>query len=607
MNLQLRLKKISANLAGRSEPQLTTIFLLVIFAVRAISLLTLYRAGYLEYDGDGFTRSVHAWEWLQQPRFEIDAWLPLQFWLNGFLMNFWPDLFWEPRIVNIIASLITIINFFFIGRWLFGKWQGYATAALIGLFPWEIRFSLSGMAESLTYMFLSLGLAWFVRWLQTNNLRHLTFASLGLLGATMLRYEAWFYSLIYAAIVLVIVYRRKTFNWKILPILALTFVFAAIWMLASWLQLGKPWAFVSITSEINANLEGLNKEVGLLERFIFYPRILFELMPRLVIPAVIGSGLLVWLHLGTRGRQRPATEKNALPYLVLVWGQLALFILTTLPTNNIAPGSARYPVSNLTLLVPVVVWLAGYLIGLLPRFDLKVGAAGLLVLLTLSFIPTTLDRANEFPQGEVRQIALWFKDQTESGKLPKNIVIPMHLPNPKGQNGGDYGYIYALTVLTNRPDGARFPGSKAQGMRVISELEGFQRTIVDDKPLAWLNIDSAGDKAAIQELTAKYRENNTYGPFLVSSKPLFRPLTVAPSAGNLAQQFQFSGDGYEPGEKISVWVSFGNSVKNLPEATADIDGKVAITFKPELAVTQSLTAKGRNSGRIGAAEIVVNP
>ncbi len=605
--MQLRLKKISANLAGRSELSLALIFLLLIFAVRAISLLTLYRAGYLEYDGDGFTRSVHAWEWLQQPRFEIDAWLPLQFWLNGSLMNFWPDLFWEPRVVNIIASLITIVNFFFIGRWLFGKWQGYATAALIGLFPWEIRFSLSGMAESLTYMFLSLGLAWFVRWLQTNNLRHLTFASLGLLGATMLRYEAWFYSLIYAVVVLFIAYRRKTFNWKILPILALTFVFAAIWMLASWLQLGKPWAFVSITSEINANLEGRNREYDLIERLIFYPRILFELMPRLVIPAVIGSLLLIWLHLSKRGRQRPALEKNALPYLVLVWGQLILFILTTLPTNNIAPGSARYPVSNLTLLVPVVVWLADYFMSLLPSFNFKAAVAGLLVLLTLSFIPTTMDRAAEFPQGEVRQIALWFKDQTESSKLPKNIVIPTHLPNPKAENGGDYGYIYALTVLTNRPDGARFPGSKAQGLRVISELEGFQRTIVDDKPLVWLNIDTAGDKAAIQELAAQYRENNIYGQFLVNARPLFRPLTATPSTGNLAQEFRFMGDGYEPGEKISVWVSFGNSVKNLPEAIADKDGKIAITFKPDLAVTQSLTAKGRTSGRTGAVEIVVTP
>ena len=133
-------------------------------------------------------------------------------------MKLWPDLFWEPRAVNLLASLVTIINFFFIGRWLFGRLYGYASALLVTLFPWEIWFGLSGMAESLTHMFLSLGVLWFVRWNQTKRSIHLVFSSLGLLFATMLRYETWFYSLVYFALVLFLAYRYKILNLSLIHI-----------------------------------------------------------------------------------------------------------------------------------------------------------------------------------------------------------------------------------------------------------------------------------------------------------------------------------------------------------------------------------------------------
>jgi 4-amino-4-deoxy-L-arabinose transferase-like glycosyltransferase len=594
-------QKFTGNTAKRGELIPALLFFAVLFSVKALETFLLYRAGYLEFDGDGFTRSLRAWEWLQYPRFEVDAWLPLQFWLNGLLMNFWPDLFWEPRVVNMLASLVTTGHAFLLGRWLFGRACGYATALLVGLFPWEIRFGFSGMAESLTYMFLMIGIAWFVRWLYNSRYTYLFYASLGFLGATMLRYEAWFYSLVFAGIVLFVAWRNIRLEWKLLLPLALTFSFAIIWALASWLQFGKPWAFVSITSEINSNLAGdQNRAADFLSRLLFYPRILFNLLPWLVLLGIAGSIWLFW-------RASPVRY-----YLTLVWGQFALFILSTLPTNNIAPGSARYPVSNLLLLLPVVAWLlieVAKITGRWLNIRQAVTVVGVTLVLGVAalFTLTTYQNPSAYPDGDVRQVALWFKEQTEKDNLPSNEVIPVHFPNPKAENGGDYAYIYALSVLTNRPDGLRFPSSEAKGLRVISEISGFSQTVVDDKPLAWVHIRTADDEETINELKSRYRSSAVYGTFLIVYEPLNRPLSVTPSQGNVNQSYTFTGEGFQPGETVSLWVSWQDKSRALPAITADDRGRITVTYKPELVVTQSLTARGSQSGRQGSAEIMVNP
>jgi hypothetical protein len=586
---------------------LAPLFLLVMLLLKGGTAFWLYRLGYLEYDGDGFTRSVHAWEWLERPRFEIDAWLPLQFWLNGGLMAIFPDLFYVPRVVNMLASCVTVVCFFFIGRWLFSRSVGYGSAAAVAVFPWEIWFGMSGMAESLTHMFLSLGIMFFAGWLRFERTDFLVLASVGFLGATTLRYEAWFYSAVYVLIVLVLVIRRSTKGakksfWQFLVakptgnkpsiltivfILSIAFWFALIWMAVSWVQKGSPFAFVSITSAINANLESKNNQYNFFERLIFYPRIFYELMPRLVIPAIVATVLLIL---------KPTKIVTA--YLILVWGEFGLFILSTLPFNNIAPGSARYPVSNLMLLLPVVVWLFGFIYSLRPQKLVQGAVVGVFLLLLASFIQTTFTRDLSFPDGDTRQLVLRINELTEKGDLPKNVVIPAHFPNPLSQNGADYSRIWAIETLTNRPQ-----------MKVISEIDGFDTHIRDEKSLAWLHIKSAGDAEAIQNFANRYRHNEQFGNYLLSYGPLNRPLEVSPKTGDSKQLFVFSGVDFEPNEKVSVWISLSaNDVRTLQPIFADANGRVQVEIMPPIGASgaMSLTARGEKSARTAVAEIVVS-
>jgi hypothetical protein len=563
-------------LAGqRSELFYIIPFLAIVIGLKLALALWVWRRGFLEYDADGFTRSVSAWQLhTGQKQLQIDAWLPLQFWVNGWLMNFWPDLLHVPRLVNMLCSIGTTINFFFIGRSLFGRWNGYATALLAAIFPWEIWFGLSGMSESMTNFFLTLGLVFLCQWLRNERASAgwLVGASLGFLGATMLRYEAWFYSAVYALIVLYVAWRRgslKQRGWlKILPALALTFSFMLLWMLFSWLdpRLHSPLGFAKLTSELNARIYGAeNSSTGFLERLVYYPQIFWGLLYQLSLPAIAGS---LWLAF------RPVSFIR--PYLALVWGEFGLFILTTLPYNNIAPGSARYPVSNLLLLLPVVVYLLQWLFEK-AQPALRWGAVVLFVALAISQIFVTLDRAPNFPDGATRQAANWLRNLWQEGYLQPDERVIMHLPAADGPKGADYTRVfYSLQVLTNHPDQLDNKDQK----NVITDSDIFGRLTQDEQgyaPHVWLHLNSAG--GAVNYFTRNYREVVNFGDYWLARMPLFRSGVATPQSGPLGQTFEFKADEYDVNERTAEWISGPNgAIIDLGNKRADEHGIITLDY-----------------------------
>ncbi len=198
--------------------------------------------------------------------------------------------------------------------------------------------------------------------------------------------------------------------------------------------------------------------------------------------------------------------------------------------------------------------------------------------------------------------------QTDNGNLAKNLVIPAHFPNPLSPAGADYQLIYSLEVLTNRPDGWRIQGSSAKGLRVISEIDGFEKTIKDDIPPVWINYPSAGDEARIKQLGDRYREKLNFGAYQIFYRPLDRPLTVLPPQGTLQQNYLFKGEDFDPGEKISLWVSYDSSgAKNLESLFADEKGNFSLNYKPGPLVpgTFALTARGDKSNRRAIGQVLI--
>ncbi len=590
----------------RKEISYICSFLAAVIGVKLLLALYLWRNGFLEYDADGFTRSVIAWQWeVGKKQLGIDAWLPLQFWLNGSLMHFWPDLLRVPRLVNMVASIITTINLFFIGRALFGRTAGYASAALAAIFPWEIWFGLSGMSESLTHVFLTTGVVFFSRWLTRKDprLSWLVLASLGFLGATMLRYEAWFYSAVYALIALVIALRRHEWGKpdKIKVVLALVpaFLFMLGWMYASWTDptIGSPLGFAKITSEINGRIYGSeNASMSFLSRLIYYPQTFLTLWWPLTLPALAGS---LWLACKPVGQARW--------YLALVWGEFAAFILTTLPYNNIAPGSARYPVSNLLLLLPVIAFLFARAFTN-PRQVVRYTGVGLLALLLLSEVYATQERPRTYPDEATRQVAAWLDNLWKTGYLKPDEKVILDLPAYDGPAGNDFTRaFYALPVLTNHPDSFVVPIN-------FESFSGMLRSETGGAPHVWVHLASAGGD--LKPFQNNYREIKTFGDYTVGSTPIFRGAAITPGDGLVGlkglvqsgQPITATADEYKPKETTAIWVTRPDKkVINLGNKDADAAGVVTVNYTPDQPVAGdwSITIVGMESGRraVGMFEV----
>lgn len=581
-------------------------FLAAAIGLKLILALYLWRNGFLEYDTDGFTRSIIAWQWQNGTKqLGIDAWLPLQFWLNGSLMHFWPDLLKVPRAVNMVASIFTTINLFFIGRALFGRTAGYFTAAMAAIFPWEIWFGLSGMSESLTHVFLTTGIAFFTQWLTRKDPRPylLVLASLGFLGATMLRYEAWFYSAVYALIAMIIALRRHEWGKpdKIKVVLALVpaFIFMAAWMYASWTDpnIRSPLGFASITSEINGRIYGSeNASRSFLARLVYYPQTFLTLWLPLTLPALAGSLWLAWKPVG-----------NVRWYLALVWGEFVVFILTTLPYNNIAPGSARYPVSNLLLLLPVVAYLFQRAYTY-PKQAVRLAGLGVLGLLLASQVYAVLERDRSFPDNSTRQVANWLDGLWKDGYLKPGDKVVLDLPAYDGPDGNDFTRAYySLPVLTNHPDSFEIPPNfETFSAGVMSQIGGA--------PHVWVHLATAGGD--LKPFKNNYRTVQTFGDYTVGQYPVFRGAAVLPGDGivghkgmvQMGQKVEATADEYKPKETTAIWVTRPDKkVINLGNKDADSAGVLAISYTPEEAMAGdwSITIVGMESGRraVGMFEV----
>lgn len=581
-------------------------FLAGAIGVKLALALYLWRNGFVEYDADGFTRSIIAWQWeVGKKQLGIDAWLPLQFWLNGTLMHFWPDLLRVPRLVNMVASIITTVNLFFIGRALFGRTAGYVSAALAAIFPWEIWFGLSGMSESLTHVFLTTGVAFFAQWLTRKNphVSWLVLASLGFLGATMLRYEAWFYSAVYALIALIIALRRHEWGKpdKIKVVLALVpaFVFMLYWMYASWADptIGSPLGFAKITSEINGRIySSENTSLSFLARLVYYPQTFLTLWLPLTLPALVGSLWLAWKPVG-----------KARWYLALVWGEFTVFILTTLPYNNIAPGSARYPVSNLLLLLPVVAYLFERAFNH-PKQAVRYAGVGFLVLLLLSEVYATLERPRTYPDAGTRQVAAWLDNLWKTGYLKPDDKVILDLPAYDGPDGNDFTRAYySLPVLTNHPDSFVVPVN-------FDAFSAIVRSEIGGAPHVWVHIASAGGD--LKPFQNNYRQIKTFGDYTAGWTPIFRGAAVTPGDGLVGhkgsvangQPITATADEYRPKETTSIWVTRPDKkVISLGNKDADAAGIVTINYTPDQLMTGdwSITIVGMESGRraVGMFEV----
>lgn len=418
------------------------------WGVRLVLAWLSLRLGFVEYNADGFTRVIHGYEWLQDPRWEVSVWLPLHFWLLGGTLALWDNLYLAPKLLATLAGLATITNLALVGATVAGRRAGALTALIVAAFPYEVWFSVSGMAEPVFHAFMSGAALGLVRWWVTGSRRPLVLGALSLMAATAVRYEGWFYAAVWAVLVLGGGWLRGRRHAGVVLGALLPFLFIGVWLQQNYAVFGDPLAFARETAAIKTELDPANVSASLVQRLLAYPRALLHIV-RVVV--VVSTGAALWLLV-----RHPRRWGE---YAVFVGGQALLLILVTATFANLGPGAERYLLSNVVLLLPALAAAALDLWDLRPtgsgataryvqRAARVVAVLGV-VLLLASFGRRLAAPPRDYPDPDTRDLAPVLSTALREPDPLGRPFVPVVLPHPPADafNAG-----YALRILTGQPE-----------------------------------------------------------------------------------------------------------------------------------------------------------
>jgi dolichyl-phosphate-mannose-protein mannosyltransferase len=438
--------------------------------------LTLYVTGYQTFSADDFSRALRADYWLHHRTFDVGwggwlgkvgmGWLPFQDYLVALALAVHRDLFVTPRIVNLIVSAAAVIVAYCLGRELFGRAIGLATATLVALQPWRIWLGMSGMTSDLPgATMIALFALFLARWLRTDRSRDLLFAAAALALGNGFRYEAWLFTLVFSGLVVVMAatkakQRTVSSRWIATVVGALVIAAAvpAIWMAASrrllgvWLpELGSVMSFMPVAFAGETSNRGA---------MIGVPLLAFGSFPFETVLSIGGTALAV-----VSCRWRILIPYVAVPILaflllgfVFKW-QLAAYL-----------ECGRYFISFAWLLLPVV----AYGLGALARANRPWPSAGfcaaavIVAAIAIHDVGRALNYPDMFPRDALA--AGWtLRRLQESGTMRSDGQILI-------ERGEDLGFL-AIAVLANAPE--RFVG--------LNEAAVYERklaTVPADGPAA---------------------------------------------------------------------------------------------------------------------------
>lgn len=567
-----------AGLSGRTA---VIVALATAWALRLLLAAVTLHLGFMEYNADGFTRVIHGFEWLQHPRWEVGVWLPLHFWLIGGALALWDNLYDAPKLLSTICGLITIANLYLITRTLGGRRAALIAGLLAALFPFEVWFSVSGMSEPVFHALLTTSIAAFVRWQRSGRSATLALTGLALCAATAVRYEGWFYAAILVPMILLIALLRRQFRPETLPLALIPMVFIGIWIEQSAKVLGDPLAFAHQTSEIKSELAPQNAAAGSLHRLIYFPGSVFSVERSLVL---LGGLACVWLLWRYPRRWRS--------YVILIAGEAALLSAVSATFANIGPGSERYLLSNVLLLIPP---LAAAIVDVasMRRLGLLVAVAVVVVLL-VSFGHQLAAPPRTYPDHDTRALGRFLAAQLRTPDPSGRTSVPVFLPPPPTDA---YNASYAIRILSgNSPD-----------IDILDQQDQFEAIVASGAARLWAM--DLSNHVALQPPAAARTER--IGRFLVGW-PL-PALRVSLASGVVRQGSTVSvrvAD-LQPGEGAAAWLTRPDGrVVPLPGAQADASGRreLSISIPRDAPPGRwALTVAGQRSRRQGIATFEVHP
>jgi len=311
--------------------------LFAIVGLRAILSIFLWNhtGGFFLLTGDDASRTALAYYWSQDPFFNLPgnpAWLPLGIWLHGIVLKFVDDPLLVSSLVNSIFSIASDFLIYKITQRLFpGKPVAPLFAAVILAFcPLLIWLGLSGLSEAIFHFWMLIGLLFWLLASATNTRMYLL-SSIGFLGASMIRFEAWILVIVFAASCAIDL-KRSQRKGIILMSVAVAGAFIPIWLYWQWKVYGHPLHFIQIFTSTSPK-SGLTQ----------YVLLLWNISRLGMILAFLGVVVSLWKN------------ECAKRYLLftLVFYFTFMFSMRGFITSN-------FPVRNLTSVFLLLIPFAGY-------------------------------------------------------------------------------------------------------------------------------------------------------------------------------------------------------------------------------------------------------
>lgn len=300
--------------------------------------IKLMQQGFVSVAADEFARGIRNSIWASAPSVTLHQftapWLPLEMYINGLLMHLWSNPFWVPRITVFAASCLTLLSFVWLNFLLFeSRLSALINAYFLVLFHWFAWLSATPMLEMYYLPFYILGLAFLVCLIKEQGNYAWFWGGMSMLLASSIHVQSW---LIIATTLLCtlpfslsVLYKK---NWKLgrkwFGFYLISVSFVAFALFAQWSEEGVILGFLN--QHTTYSLWYYNGyKVTLLEKLLYYPRIVFSQTPQMILLLLI---LAIWSLL-----QEKSTRLRFAPLLL---SGIILMVFSYSNLNSGPPSAA---------------------------------------------------------------------------------------------------------------------------------------------------------------------------------------------------------------------------------------------------------------------------
>ncbi len=325
--------------------------LIVIFASLLIRAITFAFSS--NFGADSIIRSLISLNWshhpfiIWHPNSESSVWLPLQFYINGIVLMIWDNVKLVPRLVSLVASLLTLPLFWGLVARIFDREKAYFATACFALYSIHIKFGNIAGSESLFILFMVASMYGYHRFLDKQTTGEMVLLSVAMLAAVMIRFEAWLLPpFVFVSLLIQSLHAsptgRSRFIFGAVAVSILPALFILSWLYGSFRETGDMlYSLNAASSEHSAltqqTVDSLGNLKTMIYRAAFWPGVI-----------IISLSPLIALG-GFWGMIRSIMRRTGMEWIILLAIQSAIYLYQSIITGELSP-LARYTILPGTIL-----------------------------------------------------------------------------------------------------------------------------------------------------------------------------------------------------------------------------------------------------------------